>query len=1112
MKKRAPAFAVSFLLAVLATLPLIALPLSASAQDFELVIQNGHTGSISGVRYSPDGRIIATGIIYDNCLKLWDSTTGLLLRNISGVSGHFGFSPDGRFIASGCADKKDTIAIWDISNGRRYKTIANASGEYFIYSPDGKFIASGSSDKSIKIWNASSGALLGASNGEYRDVYIVKYSPDGRRIAAITGANGYNDGIIKVWNAGTGALLKTLEMAHGGFQTFEFSPDGKSIASATATMDKIKSIKVWDVATGTCVKTMVGHTDEIPYISYSPNGKYIASGSYDKTIKIWDIGTGNCLRTLGGHSDRITSLAYSPDGRIIASGSLDTTIKTWNSSTGALLNTLTGNEYLIDEIAYSPDGRQMASGAADGSIKIWDMATGDCRTTMKRHTRWIYCLAYAPDGKFLASGSDDGDIRIFDAETGALLRILSGHILAVKAIAYSPDGKFIASGSDDKSVRIWDAMTGACLKTLEGHSDIVYSVAYSSDGKSIISGALDNTVNRWDAVSGSLVKTFTGEANYSSLRAHSPGNGRIAAVTLRQQIKIYDTETGTILLTLPGHPIENENNTVGLINCLSYSPDGRHIASASQDKTIKIWDAESGTCLNTLRGHTGWVEAVAYSLDGRFLASGDGDGLIRIWRADTWDSVALLALDDEDWIIYSNDGIFDSSPNGGRYVGITKGLSGYPIDQFAVRSNRPDILLGRMGLIGAETREHYYSQFQRRLRKLGFVNARGEPDESLLSADLHVPSAEIAGIKQEGKRVDLALKMSDSSYKLKRYNVYVNNVPLFGAYGKAVTGSSAIMTENIEVTAGENKIEVSCMNEKGAESYRALCYANYDEPARGDLYFLAFGISNFKNPAFDLKYADKDAKDLASAFGGMKGYYANVYARTYLNNDVTTESIKAAKAFLANATPDDTFVLFIAGHGIHDVDKEATYYYITYDSAVEALPDTAANFESIENILQGIGPRKKLFLMDTCESGEAGESSGSNSYALAESKGIKGRALRGLLVKKSGTGQAQPRSYLLQKNRYIYNDLVRRSGAIVFSSSRGDEASFESDLQKNGHFTKKIIEALKGAADKDNDGFASIDELRDFVCAEVPKISCDQQHPTVDRDNICARIRFPVMR
>ena len=242
----------------------------------------------------------------------------------------------------------------------------------------------------------------------------------------------------------------------------------------------------------------------------------------------------------------------------------------------------------------------------------------------------------------------------------------------------------------------------------------------------------------------------------------------------------------------------------------------------------------------------------------------------------------------------------------------------------------------------------------------------------------------------------------------------------------------------------------------------------------------------------------------------MQGAYEKVYTKLYLNENVTVANIKAAKDFLKNAKADDTFVLFIAGHGVHDRDKEATYYYLTHDADKNNLAGTCANFELVEDLLQGIAPRNKLFLMDTCESGEIDDEVQNKYFASAGSRGLAARTTRAITIVGKDPAKPEKRAYLFQKDRYIYNDLARRSGAIVFSSCRGGEFSYESDKIGNGYFTKAIIGALKGEAAKD--GVVSVEALRTYVEGRVAKDTQDLQHPTVDRDNLYQKFVFPAVK
>lgn len=166
----------------------------------------------------------------------------------------------------------------------------------------------------------------------------------------------------------------------------------------------------------------------------------------------------------------------------------------------------------------------------------------------------------------------------------------------------------------------------------------------------------------------------------------------------------------------------------------------------------------------------------------------------------------------------------------------------------------------------------------------------------------------------------------------------------------------------------------------------------------------------------------------------------------------------------------------------------------------------------IEDLLQGIEPRNKLFLMDACESGEIDDVVVASTESVAGARGLRSRGMKKKEESQATASQQNNgRTYLWDKDRFIYNDLSRRSGAIVFSSSKGGEFSYENSEIQNGLFTKSIIKALTtSSADSNYDKIVTTDELRAFVIKDVAQTSNDLQHPTVDRDNIYQKFGFGI--
>jgi hypothetical protein len=193
--------------------------------------------------------------------------------------------------------------------------------------------------------------------------------------------------------------------------------------------------------------------------------------------------------------------------------------------------------------------------------------------------------------------------------------------------------------------------------------------------------------------------------------------------------------------------------------------------------------------------------------------------------------------------------------------------------------------------------------------------------------------------------------------------------------------------------------------------------------------------------------------------------------------------------------------LMVSGHGKYAPDAEGNFYFLLRKSKLTDLKKTAIPFGELEGLLADIQPRRKLFLIDSCEAGERDEASGAAAVAPGSGKGVS-----------SDEGETGARPYLFNRDRFIYNDLARRTGSLIFTASRGDESALEDLSWQNGAFTFEILRALTShRADTDRDGLLSTEELRAYVREAVPRLTSGRQHPETERANIDAFFTFPIV-
>ncbi len=575
-----------------------------------------HQEYVTSVKFSPDGKLIATGCA-DHIARLWDVATGQEVQKFAGHTDSVvsvAFSPDGKTLLTG--GKDFTARLWDISTGKEIRQFAGHSGvvRSAVFSPDGSQVLTGSEDMTARLWDASTGKELQQFVGHTGVIYSVAFSPDGQK--ALTGSWDLS---ARLWDVNTGKEIQKFVGHTNYVWSVAFSPDGNTVL--TGSVDY--TARLWDVNTGKELQRYAGHNDAIWAVAFSPDGNTILTASIDFTARLWDRVSGFELRRFRGHTDVIAGAAFSPDGKTIVTVSRDQTARLWAVNPGPEARQFNGHTNAVSTVAYSRDAKTVLTSSYDGTVWLWDAATYQPIRQLVGNSREITAAAFSPDGKTVLTGSADQTARLWDVATGKELVHFTGHTGIVSSVAFSPDGKIALTGSYDGTAQLWDTTTGQVLNGFVIPNDAVVSVAFSPDGKHALLGSLGSTVWFVDVTTAQVVYQLKGHTSSVNAVVFSPDGKLAASGSLDRTVILWDVATGTALQQLVGH-------TDGIMS-LAFMPDGKQILSGSSDHTIRLWDVATGKEVRQFVGHTSAVLSLSVAPDGKHFLSASTDQTVRLW-------------------------------------------------------------------------------------------------------------------------------------------------------------------------------------------------------------------------------------------------------------------------------------------------------------------------------------------------------------------------------------------------------------------------------------------------------------------------------------------------
>lgn len=629
------------------------LPLQVEKTTPELVVQNGSIGSITAI-FSKDGRFVLTSDV-DSTVRLWDSESGLLIREFNDAGPAISLSPDANLAATSDPNSVDVL-LWDTATGEKLLTLTgHESGVNSIdFSPDGSLIVTGGTI--ARLWDVKTGKQLqilavDPKTAEPISESImqhflsfrfldVEFSPNGRYILT-----GSNDGIARLWDIETGAEIRQFQGherysddgSRGLVYSVAFSPAGDLVLTGSGD----RTARIWDVETGQEIHQFKA-AFPVSSVDFSKDGKYILTGeNHGGTARLWHIDSGKVLKEFNNGQDGVNSVAFSPDNQSVLLGDWAFDIRgrtvidlnqnlpaddassaqLFNRETGKLIRRFEGVIRPVEHADSSSDQQYLVtsspplkSRSEDGAeVQVWDLNLGRQIGRQPYYQGKIDRLAYLPnsdDFLLFLNGSDIPEIR--NSRNSQIANLPS----IPRILDYSTNGESWLVQSDSGELVLVSGKNNPFMLDLSIESQYVHAVPDSQTF---------------------FFVDFSPNGSYMAT-AHRQGN--------KEPIRIWHTDPLQMVNQYDGFE-ELLDIDVMLPNLMwtDFHPTKKLLLAGGRDQTIRLWDFEQGNEVWRYQDQD-TAYRVEFAPNGLwFVVAHKNDGDVYIFDTETHSQLARLKRD-----------------------------------------------------------------------------------------------------------------------------------------------------------------------------------------------------------------------------------------------------------------------------------------------------------------------------------------------------------------------------------------------------------------------------------------------------------------------------------